>query len=358
MRDENHSFLHHAIDVLQYVWILVGVETQIVPANTSVFRSRELLEAFPAKDIVLHASHIADVDAGFEEALGCLLSFMEDLKRTPLIRVGVAQYEGPANLRVVSINLRRQFGYQVIAPFEPALVRRPHSENLGAAGGDQHEVIFCTIRFEECFDFGNQFVLRHSNLRRVREMPVAEVCKAGCLFEDFDFLGSFHAAKFFDGCRGGYGFVEGVGELRFHEFQAGDGDSARSETLQAFSKIGAPGEARAGVPCQKLVIPWMRQQDRQLAGFRENGNGMRAEEIEIHQRAEKVLSPAMPVEQQAIPAGFRYQIQKLFTSLLIDHSGYGCSPPWKGGVAAPSRKSSPSEAAQTAWSLTRNVSPN
>src|SRR6185436_17949727 len=98
MEDKDHSLLDHAVHVLQHPWVLVNVQSQVVSANARVFRSRKFAKPFAAKNIVLNASKLGDVDAGLERILGSLLRLIEHRKGALLIRGWLAKHQGSADL--------------------------------------------------------------------------------------------------------------------------------------------------------------------------------------------------------------------------------------------------------------------
>src|SRR5678815_6133330 len=109
MRDENHVLFDPAIDILKHVRILVGVESQVVPADACVLRSRVLSKTFTTKDVILNPRDISNVYAGLQEFFSGLLCLMKYGERSLLLRTRFSENERPADLSVISVHLRAQF---------------------------------------------------------------------------------------------------------------------------------------------------------------------------------------------------------------------------------------------------------
>src|SRR6266516_4754990 len=100
-------------------------------ANARVFRSGVFAKTFTPKDIILDSSDIGNVHAGLEKLLSGLLRLVEDRERALLLRTGFTQHQGSANLRIVSVDLRAELSYDVVALLKPAFRGRLHSEHFG-----------------------------------------------------------------------------------------------------------------------------------------------------------------------------------------------------------------------------------
>src|SRR5262245_31311317 len=65
----------------------------------------------------------------------------------------------------------------------------------------------------------------------------------------------------------------------------------------------------------------MRHDNRKLIVASEDRNGVRPEEVEIHEGPEEVFPPAVTIEEQRIPSGLGHQTQKLAASFAVNHAG-------------------------------------
>src|SRR5207244_3424543 len=72
--NQDHTFIHLAIDIFEHPRILVRVQPEIMPAHTRVPGSRVLAIALAAEDVVLNTRDVFDVDARLDEVLGGGLS--------------------------------------------------------------------------------------------------------------------------------------------------------------------------------------------------------------------------------------------------------------------------------------------
>src|SRR5215467_4248024 len=98
MRDYHHSWIDHTIDVFEHPWILIWIQSQIVPSHTRVLRARVLAVTLAPEDVILHTSHIFDIHSRFDEFLCSRLCLMKNGERTLLLQSWFAQHESPANL--------------------------------------------------------------------------------------------------------------------------------------------------------------------------------------------------------------------------------------------------------------------
>ena len=151
---------------------------------------------------------------------------------------------------------------------------------------------------------------------RIGEVPVAVVREARRLPEEFDFFRSLETPQLFNRLRRGYrGLMD---EPRFHEFPARNRRPAfRRNGLR---EILSPFDVAINAALQVFVIPRMRQHHRQLVRSCQHRQRVWPKEIEVHQAAEEVLAPAVPVEEQTVPTRLRHQIQELPPPLDVQHS--------------------------------------
>src|SRR5262249_55853983 len=140
--NQDHTFIHLAIDIFEYPRILVRVQAEIMTAYTCVPGSRVFAIALAAEDVVLNTRDVLDVDARLDEVLGGGLSFRKNGERAALAGARLAKYHGPANLGVIAVHLWRELGSDDVAFLKAALGRRVHPEDFRSSGGDQHKVVF------------------------------------------------------------------------------------------------------------------------------------------------------------------------------------------------------------------------
>ena len=154
-------------------------------------------------------------------------------------------------------------------------------------------------------------------------MPVAGIGQLRSLLHEFDFVCSFGAAQRLDGGGGGNGGI--VHEAGFHEFPSGDAGLSGNQAARGRGEVGCPCHVGIDPAAEKFMVPGVRENHGQLAGSPERRHCMRSEEIEIHERAEEILAPAMAVEQQRVPAGSGNQIGELAAPFSVQYGRHGRS---------------------------------
>src|SRR5438093_2823905 len=302
--NQHHSFIHVAVDVLENPGMLIRKQTEVMSAYARVPGARVLAVSLAPEDVVLNTRDIFDVHTRPDEVLGCRLRFVKNREGATLIDRWFAKHHGSANLGVIAVHLWRELGGYHVAFLKAALGGRPHAEYFGASGGDQHEIVLSTVCLEESLDFSDKFIFRHTGFSGFDEMPVSGVGKSRCLPDVFDFFMCFEAAQSFNG--GSCGNRSLVDKSCLHEFPAGDGRLTRSQAVDDMFEIDMPTYVCIDCILKKLLIPGMRHHDRYAFAV-ERGYRVRAEEVEIDQRAEEVLARAISVKQQRVPSGFIHQ---------------------------------------------------
>ena len=240
-----------------------------------------------------------------------LLRFGKDREGLKLARRRIAQHQRPADLRVVAVDLRRQFGGDGIAFLQFAIGGWLHADDFGPAGRDQHEIVLGAVGFEKRLDFGDQFEFAHAGFDHFGEVLVAAIRQIAGLLDVPDLFGRLDAAQLFDvGGRGNRQRPAGRDEALFHELEAGDRGSAARECARELGLEFAGGD---------LGIPGIAESDSDIAGSRQTRERVVAREVEIHQAAEWVLAPRVSVEQDRIPAALGHQIEQLGATMFVDH---------------------------------------
>src|ERR1700751_1369919 len=99
--------------------------------------------------------------------------------RVLLLRIRRADYQGTADLRVVTVDAWRELGRNHVARFETAAARGPHAADLRPADPDDLEIVIDALSPEERFNLGNQLVIGAAHPRGLAEHRIAFVCKLG-----------------------------------------------------------------------------------------------------------------------------------------------------------------------------------
>src|SRR5262249_53873430 len=90
-----------------------------------------------------------------------------------------ADHEGAADLGVIALDARREFGRDEVAGIENLAGWRRHAAHLASADADDHEVLVGAYRTEEAFDLGHQFVILATGPRRGAEDLVTTIGQHG-----------------------------------------------------------------------------------------------------------------------------------------------------------------------------------
>ena len=128
-------------------------------AHARIRVGRVLAQTIFAEDVVFGFGNIGGFgtrphgrDTGFER-------FEEDAEGIALRVVGATDDERPANLRVVAVDFRREFGCDEIAIRQRALGGRDHSAYVDATWTRRYTVFGAAARAQERLDVGDELVL-------------------------------------------------------------------------------------------------------------------------------------------------------------------------------------------------------
>ena len=118
-----------------------GEEAEPVTAHAGVAVGDVVAEPVLAEHVVLGARHVGSSGAGADGGDARLERLAVERVRAALRRIGLADNEGAADLRVIALDRRRQLGRHEIAGGDDSVGRRRHAEHLAPARAQDHEIV-------------------------------------------------------------------------------------------------------------------------------------------------------------------------------------------------------------------------
>ena len=173
------SFFHDVVHVFEHIRIFVRCRPRLCPRTRVYFGPVYSPYPYLRKTSFCTRATSAMLTPGLRKSSAAWRASEKIAKASSCLALGSPIDECPADLRPVAVDLRSQFGGDGIAWLKLAFGGRFHADYFGAAGSDQHEVVFGAVGFEKRLYFGYQLVLGHPDFNGLREMLVAAVGELG-----------------------------------------------------------------------------------------------------------------------------------------------------------------------------------